>query len=180
MTSPSRGKKTRKKASRAAKAVWGARPIKSKPRKKTKPPVKVKGYWVISGRKAYYVKPYTRKPPKKHRRPPGEPVYFVWRILAIMPIWATTTNGSRFFADTEVDPEEDATLAVYLHTRFTRKRPQSIRLLRSLINQTITRVPETEFQTFSLFKVYGGGPVTEKHWHIEETYLDESELPKRT
>lgn len=161
-------------------------PVKAAPKKapaKPKKPrkVHVRGHWVIpdSGRRAYYVQPFDRKRPRKAKRQPKEPRYYCWRLFCIQPIWAITTNGKGFFESEKFEEDDDEVVSTYIHTKFTESRKQSIRLLRSLIDQTLLRVPSTQFETYTLYHVYGPGPVSEKHWHPLETYLDFDDLPKR-
>ena len=84
-----------------------------------------------------------------------------------------------FVPESFEDEPEDTRVHLLLHTQFTLSRKQAIRYLRSLIAKTLKRDPGCEFLSYSLFHVYGEGPVSDKHWHLLETYLDFDDLPKR-
>jgi hypothetical protein len=102
-------------------------------------------------------------------------LYWTWKVLALVP----PGYLARTIAHEDPTENEDDRIKQYMHTPFVKTKKEARLALRKLMSATQAKWGDVEWITFTLYRVGGPGPITEKHWRAETTYTDATELPKR-
>lgn len=102
-------------------------------------------------------------------------LYWTWKVLVLVP----PGYVARSIAHEDAEGDEDDRIDQYMHTPFVKTKKEARKLLTKLVATTVAKYGDVEWVSFTLYRVGGPGPITDKHWRAEATYLDLSDIPKR-